>query len=271
MSAFFSFRYPDRIQILTDGGFFDETGNLWLIARKAFAASGMALAVTGRGDSASFVLGTCVDLINHCDALTAYGGSVDSALVAIRRHFERLGADGFVPAEFLIAAFSETEGPQHYLVQLHGRYALPSFELVNAGDQIAAGSSISWEDLSHLELDAKAVACPDFPEQYGAEIIGAMRGKRAEVPGVKLPIYGIGGHACLTTVSESGVLIRDLCQFWKSAVARRIVAEVVQNLKKGLDAVPLEFLADAAWVLAVIKPFNRRIFCGDWYCSCADC
>lgn len=96
---------------------------------------------------------------------------------------------------------------------MHGRYDLPSFALIKAGPQIAGGPAVSWDDLAHLDLGDDDPASPDFPERYGAEIIGAMRQKPGEVPGGSKPIFGVGGLCTLTTVTQSGVSVRDLCRF----------------------------------------------------------
>jgi len=213
VSAFFSFRYPDRIQLLTDGGFFDDAGILRHVGRKVFAAEGMPLAVTGRGTEASQVFGMCKGIVDHCSAIASYGGTVDGAMEALRRAFERRSAEGPTPVEFLIAAYSATKGPLLYFIQLHGGNDVPSFEMIDAGQQIAAGPAIGWDDLAHLGLAADDLAASDFPERYGAEIIGAMRSKRGLLPGGKAAIFGVGGLCSLTTVTKDGVRIRELCDF----------------------------------------------------------
>lgn len=212
MSGFYSFVYPDCVQLLTDGAFLDEAGILRCIDSKVIAFPDHSIAITWRAADAArarFVLrdlGEFIDGYGRCDG-------TDSILMFTREFFKRLSTEGTIEAEFLIAAFSETEGPCHFIVQCHRHWDIPSFELVSPGVQIGGGPQIGFEDLAHLHLTADDVASSRFPERFGADVIGAMRAKRGKIPGSAKEIYGIGGRCDLTTVSANGASTRQLCRW----------------------------------------------------------
>jgi len=212
MSAFFSFQYPDCVQLLTDGGFFDTEGNLIHVGSKVMKLPGMPIAMSGRG-TASDVFHLAETIGAHIGKLVPLG-SVDRILDGIREIFQSTVRNlGSRQAEFIVAAWSEALGPQHYFVHLHGHYPTPAFELANLGAQIAGGPAISWADISHLGVTAGDLADSGFPLIHGVGVMNAMRGKQGRVPGTERDIYGVGGLCELTTVSRTGVQSRILCRY----------------------------------------------------------
>lgn len=212
MSAFFSFQYDDCIQLLTDGGFFDAHGNLVHVGSKVMRVSGMPIVLSGRGVvSDVFSLPATIEKrIGNLGLL----GTVDRVLDALREMFRGIAKDhGHIDVEYIVAAWSETAGPQHYFVHLHGHWPTPAFELANLGAQMAGGPPVAWDDIAHLGLTAEDVASSDFPSVHGVAVMNAMRGKLGRIPGTESNIYGVGGLCELTTVSEQGVASRFLCHY----------------------------------------------------------
>lgn len=221
MSAFFSFQYPNSIQILTDGGFFDDDGVLRHVSQKIMCIAGLPIAIAGRG--AVDEVFRLPERFNRFVGDLTHLTSADIALTALRDYFFACQeTDGTCLAEYLIAAFSERDGAQHFYVQMHGLYDhMPVFEMVNPGQQITAGPTISWHDLEHLGLSGDEIASEDFPERFGAEIMEAMRQKRACLPGSNHSFYGVGGQCDLTTVSTDGVCTKTL-RVWHDPIGKPV-------------------------------------------------
>jgi len=202
MSTFFSFRYPDCIQILSDTAWLDETGKMLLDHSKVFIVPGLPMAITARGNvrSAIDTLNGMYDFVNSFATFDA----AEAMWHFIKRHFKRLGGAGHVEAEFLFAFWSQTDGPQHFFLPLHPHSGVEPFQAHSCGDQVAGGATISWEDLSHLSLTADAVALPSFPRDYGPDVLQAMR-KPASVPGQARQYVAMGGKCELVTIDRAGV------------------------------------------------------------------
>jgi hypothetical protein len=210
MSAFYSFRYPDRVQLLTDGGVFDENGVLCIVERKVLAFPGLPLVVTGRGTPANRVFEIIRNMAKFVDSFMAFD-DIDPVIELLRSFIRELGAEhGTFDAEFLIAGYSARLGACHFIVPCHDHWGIEPFELASPGAQIAAGPAISMNDLAHLNLTSDDIADPDFPRRHGMEIMGAMRRKRARIPGSDREIYGVGGFCDLATVSAQGAAIETL-------------------------------------------------------------
>lgn len=210
MSAFYSFAYPDRVHVLADGGLFDDDGVLQRVERKIFAFHGLPVVVTGRGASASLVFEIIGDLVATVGQIARFDDAA-AALSIVGSFFRNLGTrHASLDVEFLIAAYSALEGPQHFIVPCHDRYGLRPFDMASPGWQIGAGPAIGLDDLQHAGISADAVASPDFPERYGLEIMAAMRRKPACLPGSDRAFHAVGGRCDLATVSAGGVAIRML-------------------------------------------------------------
>jgi hypothetical protein len=133
MSAFYSFAYSDRVHVLADGGLFDDDGVLQRVERKIFAFHGLPMVVTGRGASASLVFEIIGDLVVAVGQIARFDDAA-AALSFVGSFFRNLGTRHASPdAEFLIAAFSALEGPQHFIVPCHERYGLRPFDMARPG------------------------------------------------------------------------------------------------------------------------------------------
>ncbi len=221
MSAFYSFVYRDKVQLLTDGGFFDESGILRAVGRKVFAFEDLPLAVTGRGSSTDRVFEVIGDIMAIVSGMSPFDDA-DPVLSIIGRYFTSLrNRYGTFDAEFLIAAYSKTQGPCHFVVACHEHWGVKSFELLSPGSQIGAGPQIDLGDIAHLNLSSDEISSPDFPERWGIEVLEAMRGKLASVPGMEREFYGVGGQCDLTTVSADGVRITTLGR-WDDEVGQPV-------------------------------------------------
>jgi len=210
MSAFYSFVYGDCVQLLTDGAFLDEKGILRAIDRKVFTFPNHPIAIACRAASAARAFQTIADL---CDFIDSFGfcDDADAVLMFAKEFFGRLEGNGPFDAEFLIAAYSEENGPCHFIVQCHGRWNIPAFKMVCPGMQIGGGPPVSLNDLQHLNITPSDVETSNFPERFGAELIGAMRKKATISPGSGSLFFGVGGCCDLTTVKASGAITKQLC------------------------------------------------------------
>ncbi len=213
MSAFFSFRYPDRVQVLTDGAWLAPDGRLLCVDRKILTFPNHKLAMTGRGTDARQVFEVVQKSLFIAET-EAVGRTVDELLDMVQLLFDVLSERGLFDAEFLIAAWSESRGAVHFFVPCHRNRPEPEpFQFHAMGAQICAGPKVVWDDLKHLNLPPSAINEPEFPALHGAEIMSIMRSRPDLVPGADLPRHVIGGHCELTTVAASGVTSKILCRW----------------------------------------------------------
>jgi hypothetical protein len=220
MSAFISHAYADRISILTDGAFFQPDGTIVHLAKKVEILPNHNIAITGRGSSLEFVASVISQFI-HLSGNEASKFSTDDMLDVIRAGFIALSDQGECVAEFLIAAWSETEGPQHFLALCHKSAPdVTPFELWSPGPgtQLSAGPVVKPSDVGATDEDLYS---PDYPERFGAKLIGAMRSQPAFTPGGDKPIYAVGGRADLTVVSATGVTTKLLAT-WDETIGAKI-------------------------------------------------
>ncbi|MBB4236662.1 hypothetical protein [Rhizobium esperanzae] len=220
MSAIFSFAYPDCIQVLTDGAWVSETGELMRVKTKSFASSRHPIAFTGRGTSS-------VQVMNIIDELLAFAESekcagVDAALGFAEAYFERMAKGGPFNGEIVIAAYSETKGTVHFVVACHDHYGLAApFRLENPAAQILLGPTISLDDFPPGAFSPEDVASSNFPARHGAMIMEALRRKPARIIGWEREFFAVGGLCDLTTVNAAGADVRPLCG-WADEVGKTI-------------------------------------------------
>lgn len=217
MSAFYSFAYPDRVHVLTDGGIFDDAGILRGIAEKVIRLPYAPVAITFRGN-AETVSAHLQGLQEHVERERPQ--SADKVLALMQDYFDGVAAgNAFCEAEFLVAACSETVGACHFLVDLHGRTPAQTFKLENLGIQIGGGPSITLDDIG--SPSGAEVSDPDFPVRYGVAIMEAMRRKRAAVPGSPSSFFAVGGQCDLTTITPAGATTRRLCT-WNDQIGSEV-------------------------------------------------
>lgn len=219
LSAFYSFRYSDCVQLLTDGGFFDDAGVLQKVGIKVIQLGSLPLAVTYRGDfaSADRILR---ELLDYVDTFAVYD-AVDPIIPIMQDYFSQLGErECCIEAEFLFAAHCMS-GPEHYIVQLHGRGGLAKAKLLSPGWQIAGGPTVTWNDIFGSSQTTESIENPDFPMWHGTQIIGAMRGQKSSVEDQGTQIYGVGGSCYLTTIDANGVTTQKLCD-WPDEIGQHI-------------------------------------------------
>ncbi|MGO7370077.1 hypothetical protein ACCT04_14695 [Rhizobium ruizarguesonis] len=222
MSAIFSFVYPDCVQVLTDGAWVAETGELLGVKTKAFPSSRHSIAFTGRGTSALKIINIIDELLAFTDSDKCAG--VDAALAFSEEYFERLAMSGSFNGEILIAAYSETKGPAHFLICCHDHYGVAPFRLENPGAQMLLGPAISLDDFPPGAFSTEAVLASDFPARHGATIMEAMRRRPARIIGWEREFFTVGGLCDLTTVNAAGVDVRPLCG-WADEVGKMIDPE----------------------------------------------
>lgn len=200
MSAFYSFRYPDRVCILADAGVFNDDGRLAAIEGKVSHLRHLPIALTCRGN-----LEACQVMTRRLLAIAA--NSVDAWLRAARDVATSQRLIGPLDCEILIACFSPRLGPAHFFVAFHDRHGA-AFEVQQQPVQFGCGPPIGLDDLPPGAADE--VSSPTFPDRYGVDIMSAMRRRPAIVPGQAKAYRIVGGYLELTTVTAAGVTVRKL-------------------------------------------------------------
>ncbi|MDI7921744.1 hypothetical protein [Ferirhizobium litorale] len=217
MSAFFSFKYADCVRLLTDAGWYSADGSLVAVSSKVISLDTLPVAITGRGLNGLETFETITEMcVAAEDAET-----VDDVLRAFQVFFDGMAIRGDRDFEFLIAAWSETQGAVHFVVACHKHWKVPTFKLIPLGEQILAGPVIGWGELAHLGIQPEAALEADFPLRHGAAVMTAMRKKASRIPGSRRDLFLVGGHCDLTTVTAGGVTTTKLCE-WGDEIGKPI-------------------------------------------------
>ncbi|WP_315924827.1 hypothetical protein [Mesorhizobium sp. SP-1A] len=217
MSAFMAKVYDDRIEMLSDGAQYDEnTGALKSIERKVWHAERLPLAVTGRGAS-----GNVEFVAKQFTRRADEASSVDEALEEIEflaNFYAAINAP--CPAfELLVAAISETDGPQllHLVSEdVYGtgreRYSIAACE-----DLVVAGASSEADfDGFNLQDGLREAALPIFNNM--------RRHKHVPLGAPACPaIHAVGGHIDLTIVRRDGCTVERIHVWPEDKVGEKIV------------------------------------------------
>lgn len=221
MSAFIVLCRDNCIEVVSDGATYTPDGRLMLVKRKAIALPEIPAAIFGRG--AENIVGT----LSHLTAITSpmldiagRPNTFDDLMKRLETELapkvkEQVDKLGPIPAEaqseIAVAGFSRAMGPSLAIMRTFGieydhgadgkeylapwkLYRLPQYWC--AGPDIAEdieAMGVAWDDLCRDGLRPHAIAFMD-----------AMRKKKDVNPLVAddVPIYGIGGHVQLVTITR---------------------------------------------------------------------
>ncbi|MEX0406902.1 hypothetical protein ABGN05_14655 [Aquibium sp. LZ166] len=206
MTAFFAAAYEDRIELLTDGSVVRDDGTIANLADKAWRCDTLPIAFAGRGNVGALIMTGPVTL-----GMLAACGTVDGTLAAFIDELET-GLPRLRGAKIdgVICAISEADGPGIYYFTTADTVAgFDPFVLYNVTPIHGCGS----------EPTEEAFAAYGFPERLlteplsdcGADMFTVLRATKMphENAGGHL-VYGVGGHADLTTVTPEGATTRRL-------------------------------------------------------------
>lgn len=206
MSAFVSFPYSDRIELLVDGATCLPSGAFLKATDKVRVSPFAPLVVTGRGNHADLErLAECVILLSSC-------GSVDETLAALSDVLEAVRSEpGEAPAnhfELVVVCYSETSGPRHFVFKSFDFDDLPAWTLVDYTGQVLGGGP----DFDGAELLATGLTAADFADGAagaGVAIMEFMRGipgrNERDPNGVRG--FWVGGHVDHAVVGADGVVV----------------------------------------------------------------
>jgi hypothetical protein len=220
MSAFLSFPFADRIELLADGATCLPSGAFIKATDKITASPYVPLAVTGRGQHGD--LRKLTEIIIRLSAC----GSVDDTIDAIAGSLDDVRDDpGEQPAhnfEIVIAAFSETRGPCHYMFSSFEGEGRPAWTLLDwSGEVIGGGPTFTEADIAATGLNAESFA--DGAAAPGLVLMEHMRRQ----PGSDwtnpngVHAYWIGGHVDHAVISAEGVTITRIRE-WQDQPFRPI-------------------------------------------------
>jgi hypothetical protein len=206
MSAYLSAVFPDSIEVLSDAAMLTPDFKLGAITRKIMVIGELPLVMTGRGDV--IALGAYAIRLRELAAC----GSVDGTLAAFREFLksEKEGGRKFhVAQDFLVAGWSESAGPFHYLIV--GAAGMPGgfapFELIEVPRVWVGGT---FDDEEFYKAGFYGDSFDGGLRHYGVKLFEAFRKKPVFQLGSDVPICGIGGHVHISTITASGVRIETL-------------------------------------------------------------
>lgn len=209
MTAFLSFPYPDRVELLTDGATCLPNGLLIAATDKIVVSPHVPLAVVGRGNHGDLVkMSDAIMLLSAC-------GSVDDALEQLAGALDDVRADPGEPPdqhfELVVAAFSETRGPCHFVLNSYGGPELPAWTLLDRSNEMIGGGNVP----SQADVEAAGLTADTFAN--GAAVGGlALMELMRRLPGKdetregSTQGYWIGCHVDHAVISAAGVTVTRL-------------------------------------------------------------
>jgi hypothetical protein len=211
MSAFYAVKFPNHIELLTDGAFYVPDGTLTDIRRKVWTSQRHPVAITGRGSEAVEAFAT---VMNYHAGLV---DSVDAAIPEWQAMFDRQrDRREYQPFELIACAVSETAGPMILYAASTDAYGLgyEPWTLVDVDSEIGGGPVVDTDG-----LDAS-----DGLRGLGAELFERMRQVRGPNPAnPDAPhVYGIGGHVDWTAVTADGAVTERLHTWPEDRVGLKI-------------------------------------------------
>lgn len=209
MTAFLSFPYADRIELLADGATCLPNGMLIAATDKIVVSDHVPLAMMGRGNHG--------DLRTMTDAILklATCGSVDDTLEQLVAALEDVRSEPGEPPdqhfEIVIAAFSETRGPCQFVLNSFEAEGRPSWTLIErSGEMIGGGNLPSKTDIAAAGLDAETFS--DGAAVGGLALMEMMR----RIPGSDstregaVHAFWIGSHVDHAVIRAAGVTVTRL-------------------------------------------------------------
>lgn len=199
MTAYVSRQYHDRVEVLVDGGLYDDDGVLVGKANKLRVAPNLPLVLTGRGKSA------VIDrLASSILQIAAKHLTVDNALGEVAAWVnwmrEKRTSEGTIndqaPGDLLIAGISESTGAGHWSFDARGNEHRPQLQLLPVGQSVIAGGR-----LSNAEHEAFLTESAGGLSSIGRKTFDLMRRNKAEVA----DHVDIGAHLDLAIVRGSKV------------------------------------------------------------------
>jgi hypothetical protein len=210
VTAFLSFPYADRIELLADGAACLPSGVLIAATDKIVVSPHLPIAMVGRG--------------NHGDLRTMTGailrlcecGSVDETLNQLAGALADVRAEPGEPPdqhfEIAIAAYSESRGPMHFILSsFDAGEERPSWTLLDwSGQMIGGGPVLAADEVTAAGLGEASFAAG--AADCGLALMELMRAKPGSDPTRPDGVHGywIGSHVDHAVVSAAGVKVKRL-------------------------------------------------------------
>ncbi len=214
MSAILATRYSDRVEMATDGGVFDQHGNLTGKKSKLCASPSAPLVAGGVGGDGE------VSRLTQFAAWATIGRTVDETIDWLAQSLpDRPEVTSPIPFEIVIACLSEQYGPQIWRFRsFHPDRPLPALRLEWLGD-VALGPALTVDDMR---------AAGYYPEDFRRTAIGFMKAMRAKpcrpefYPGGEIAEgHYVGAHVDHAVITADGVTVERVLE-WPDVVGEKI-------------------------------------------------
>jgi hypothetical protein len=212
MSAFISFPYPDRIELLVDGATCTPNAILIAATDKLVVSPYVPLAITGRGRHGDVrsMAGSIVKL-SACGSVDETFDAIIASLEEVRHEIPSGIASVGEHFEIVVAAYSEVTGPRHVVLKSFGTDHQPAWTLIDYTAQVLGGGP----DFDVADLLATGLSQSDFVD--GAAVGGLrtmefMRSKPGRNEQREDSVYGywVGGHVDHAVICADGVSVTRL-------------------------------------------------------------
>lgn len=214
MSSILATQYAGRVEMATDGGVFDQHGNLTGVKSKIWASPSRPFLAGGVGGDWE------VDTLSRFSVAATLGGTVDEAIEWLARVLpDRPEVTSPIPFELVIGCISEAHGPQIWRFRsFHPDRPLPALRLEWRGD-VALGPALTVEEMQ---------AAGYYPEDFRRTSIGFMKAMRAKpcrpefYPGGEIAEgHYIGAHVDHAVITADGVMVERVLE-WPDVIGQRI-------------------------------------------------
>lgn len=223
MTAFMLKPFEDRVEILSDGAFYNDEGVLTHIGYKVLRVPFVPMAIVGSG-AVHFVR----DMVRPIVKLAMKYRSADAAIDILAEGLAEMSPDTLAqtPVNIAIAAISESLGPSCFVFSTLASTSspIPALELWHMPTGVGQGPSVE-ADLKPAMADA---GLTENDVETGLETTGIlafnlMRQKKAPNPAdlTKPHVHGIGGQLDLTVLRAGGCERRTLLT-WPDVIGQTI-------------------------------------------------
>jgi hypothetical protein len=239
MTAINVLKQKAAVHVMTDGAHYAANGMLVGIAPKIYPLPHLRAAVATRGSKAMHIMGP--DALGNCfetydelklsavDRMRDIVGMLDEIFKATA-----FGSD----FDLIVAGWSESSGPDSYLVCNHARHGQPPWTVVELG-----AFSLTPSDAS---IHAKVFA--GFPKDAGADdldpdleavrVLQIQRSALLPCGPDDVPMHTVGGFAEITTITERSIESRVVHRWPEDRIGERIDAEACSVRSNTADSPP---------------------------------
>jgi hypothetical protein len=208
-------RRPNRIHVITDGAVIDDDALMVGLISKVIFAPFLNAVIACRGH-AMLSLAVAGNIAGNCAKFQSFDGLKASALGEVRSSLNCLTFVDDIGMDIVIAGWSETRGPESFLIRTFEGSDLPPWKLIDLADGILMPSN---QHIFREVGDELADYSNELTDQDLIEVAELQRGHIEPHGSKRIPTSWVGGFLQVTTVTEREISTRIIHR-WDDKIGR---------------------------------------------------